>query len=129
MTVQPIDKELYAIVKKEASELFTSPTSVYRSAWIVRTYKLRGGRYEKSISNDKPTGLKRWFDEKWVDINRPGKPCGRPKTNVQNGLYPLCRPTIKVTDKTPRLLEDIPLHQIIDANTKKQRMKKADWKQ
>lgn len=53
-----------------------------------------------AISED----LKRWFKEKWVDISRKdesGKhpPCGRDKAS--GGGYPKCRPSVKVSSKTP----------------------------
>ena len=40
-------------------------------------------------------GLKRWFSEKWKD--QKGNECGSGKL----GREPKCRPSIKVTDKTP----------------------------
>lgn len=40
-------------------------------------------------------GLKRWFSEKWKD--QSGNECGSGKL----GKEPKCRPSIRVTDKTP----------------------------
>jgi uncharacterized membrane protein YhdT len=56
-----LDKKLYEQVKQEASKKFISKSGIYRSAWIVREYKKRGGKY----SGKKPTltGLPRWFKE------------------------------------------------------------------
>tara|TARA_R110002020_G_C16257939_1_gene770272 strand:+ start:1529 stop:1804 length:276 start_codon:yes stop_codon:yes gene_type:complete len=45
-------------------------------------------------------GLGRWFDEDWVDV-KTGKPCGRKKGEKRKG-YPACRPTKKVSKKTPK---------------------------
>ena len=45
-------------------------------------------------------GLGRWFAEKWVDI-KTGKPCGRQEGEERAG-YPACRPTKRVSDKTPK---------------------------
>ena len=47
--------------------------------------------------------LKRWFKEKWVDV-KTGKPCGRQKGEKRKG-YPACRPSRRVSSKTPRLLK------------------------
>jgi hypothetical protein len=69
--LSPTNKTLYEKVKKEASRKFKSPTGVYRSSWIVREYKKRGGRYKGS--RPKSSGLKRWYKEKWVDLKRPIK--------------------------------------------------------
>ena len=44
--------------------------------------------------------LKRWFDEKWVDV-KTGKPCGRQKGEKRKG-YPACRPSKRVSSKTPK---------------------------
>ena len=71
----PKDASLYSTVKKDADAKFLAKTSIYKSAWIVREYKKRGGTFEDSKDENK--GLLRWFKEKWVDLNRPGQPCGR----------------------------------------------------
>ena len=41
----PANKELYARVKAEAKRKFDVYTSAYANAWLVRTYKKRGGTY------------------------------------------------------------------------------------
>jgi hypothetical protein len=42
----PADQELYSRVKAEAKAKFGDDyPSAYASAWIVRTYKARGGKY------------------------------------------------------------------------------------
>ena len=52
-------------------------------------------------------GLRRWLKEKWVDISRKKKdgsyaPCGRGKGNLSSKKYPKCRPSKKVSSKTPK---------------------------
>ena len=49
-------------------------------------------------------GLGRWFDEKWVDI-KTGKPCGRSKGEKRD--YPACRPSKRVSDKTPKTTKEM----------------------
>ena len=44
-------------------------------------------------------GLTRWFKEKWVDV-KTGKPCCRQKG--ENRGYPACRPSKRVSSKTPK---------------------------
>jgi hypothetical protein len=51
--------------------------------------------------------LNRWFKEKWVDVSRKDKdgkhpPCGRGKAKTSSKGYPKCRPSVKVSDKTPK---------------------------
>ena len=41
----PKNKALYNRVKSEAKKKFKAYPSAYASAWIVRTYKKRGGTY------------------------------------------------------------------------------------
>lgn len=42
----PTNKELYSKVKSEAKQKFDRFPSAYASAWIVKTYKKRGGNYK-----------------------------------------------------------------------------------
>ena len=48
--------------------------------------------------------LRRWFDEKWVDV-KTGKPCGRQKG--ENRGYPACRPSKRVSSKTPKTRSEL----------------------
>lgn len=137
----PVDTKLYQHVKQLADAKFLSKTGIYKSAWIVRTYKKLGGKYiTRDGENKKPTGLKRWFDEQWVDLNRPiydkdnktiigFKPCGRPsvsshldKLDTLDELYPLCRPTYKITEDTPTTYKQLTKAQIELANQRKQKL-------
>ena len=45
--------------------------------------------------------LKRWHQEKWVDI-KTGKPCGRKSAKESKRAYPACRPSKRVSSKTPK---------------------------
>jgi len=46
----------------------------------------------------KGLALKRWFQEKWVDV-RSGKACGRQQGEKRGTPY--CRPSKRVSKKTP----------------------------
>ncbi len=48
--------------------------------------------------------LKRWFKEDWVDV-RSGKPCGRRKGEKRGTPY--CRPSKRVSKKTPVTASEI----------------------
>jgi len=48
---------------------------------------------------EKGASLKRWFKEEWKDV-RTGKACGRKKDEKRGTPY--CRPTKKVSSKTPK---------------------------
>jgi hypothetical protein len=44
----PTDKALYARVKAEAKRKFDVYPSAYANAWLVKTYKSRGGGYRSA---------------------------------------------------------------------------------
>jgi hypothetical protein len=58
-----------------------------------------------------PTGLTRWYNEKWIDI-KTNLPCGKAKTKE---YYPTCRPSVRVTPKSPITASEL-------SDYKKQRM-------
>lgn len=126
---QPDNKKLYQQVKEEADKIYKVP-SAYKSGWIVKTYKERGGTYSESNSNKsknvKP--LARWFDEKWVDLNRKKQdgtyePCGRKSTRDSKDKYPLCRPSIRITSSTPKTIKELSEKRIKDAKVQKDKIK------
>jgi hypothetical protein len=129
MTSQPKDTNLYNKVKNLANKKFKSKTGVYRSSWIVREYKRRGGKY--TLSKPKNSGLKRWYKEKWVDLNRPiknskgkvigYKSCGR--SNQSSKKYPLCRPSKRVSPKTPKTYKELSKKSLMRAKKQKSLIK------
>ena len=48
MANKPTNPELYSRVKAEAKKKFDVYPSAYANAWLVRTYKKRGGGYRKA---------------------------------------------------------------------------------
>lgn len=72
--------------------------------------------------------LNRWFKEKWVDVSRKNKdgkhpPCGRSKASKSSKGYPKCRPSVKVSSKTPKTSGSMSSGQK-QAATKRKRAKK-----
>ena len=116
----PVNKILYQTVKREANRKFLAPTGAYKSAWIVREYKKRGGRYDGQRSKGL---LKRWFDEKWVNV-AGGGPCGRSRASTK-GRYPVCRPSIRITKGTPTTVRELTKTQIRSAVRRKQKLKQS----
>lgn len=126
---EPIDIKLYKKVKKMADEKFLSKTGAYKSSWIVRKYKKLGGKYKGKQSLKK--GLKRWYKEKWVDLNRPikksgkiigYKECGR-KSSSSSGKYPTCRPSKRISKKTPKTYKELSKKIISIAKKRKSKVK------
>jgi hypothetical protein len=129
---EPVDKTLYSKVKLRANKKFSSKTGIYKSSWIVREYKRLGGKYRGKRTSVNSAGLKRWYKEKWVDLNRPiknskgkvvgYKSCGR--SSVKNKQrYPLCRPSKRVTSGTPRTYKELSKSSIKRAKREKSRVR------
>ena len=53
---------------------------------------------------DKGAALKRWFQEEWKDV-RTGKEYGRQEGEKRGTPY--CRPTKRVSDKTPKTASEM----------------------
>ena len=81
--------ELYGKAKKLADEIYKKP-SAYKSGYIVKKYKELGGKFG---DDDEPKHLKRWFKEKWGDVG--------------NKSYPVYRPSIRISSKTPLTKNEI----------------------
>lgn len=101
-----IDKRLYCKVKEDIKKRVKVFPSAYASGLLVQEYKRRGGRYSGTQTGD----LKRWFDEKWVNVcsrDSSGnyKPCGRSQANTKK--YPYCRPLKRVSKKTPMTVGEL----------------------
>ena len=89
----------YKTAKRKADAKFKEKTSAYKSMYITREYKKAGGKF--SGTKPKSKGLSRWTKEKWTGAD--GKPCGRSASEKAKGVKKrLCRPSKKVSDKTPK---------------------------
>lgn len=80
---------------------------------MVKQFNREGVNYnkEKFLKNSysyksggQHGGLDRWFAEKWVDV-KSGKPCGRQEG--ENRAYPACRPSKRVSSKTPKTSSEL----------------------
>lgn len=102
----PLNIKLYNKVKKEADNKYDKP-SAYKSGWIVKTYKERGGKYKGKMPQNK--GLDRWYKEEWKDIA---------------GLdYPVYRPTKRITKDTPLTATEITPESAVKQSLLKQKIK------
>jgi hypothetical protein len=108
----PIDVDLYEAVKKKIMKSYKK-NSAFASGAIVKEYKRQGGRYKE---DGNPRQLKRWFDEKWVDVN--------PMIGIKDDdAYPVFRPTVKINSQTPTLMQDIPLKRLKQQYKLKQKIR------
>jgi len=102
---EPKNKQLYEQVKAEADVKYKKP-SAYKSGWIVKEYKKRGGEY---LGSKTKKGLTRWFKEEWEDIG--GKD------------YPVYRPTKRISKNTPLTASEIDPKQAKEQIARKQVIK------
>ncbi len=93
MANEPTNRRLYNRVVAEARRKFRIFPSAYASAFIVREYKKRGGKYSGRKSSSK--GIARWMREKWT--TQDGSPCGSKKFKRTKK----CRPTVRINKSTP----------------------------
>lgn len=116
----PNDQALY----QEARDFIMSKykkNSAFASGAIVKHYKqLYAKKYGPNKSPYADDGsqknLKRWFQEKWVDIN--------PLIGIKNAdAYPVFRPTVEVNKKTPTLFQEIPKERLKEQYKLKQKYK------
>jgi len=98
----PINEKLYNEVKDEARKIYRK-SSAYRSMYIQKEYKRRGGKYKE---DGKERKLTRWKNEKWHDI--------------ANLDYPVYRPTVRINEHTPLLESEIDKTDLINKIKQKQ---------
>ena len=109
-----LNKTLYNKVKASAKKKFKKWPSAYASAWVVKEYKRKGGKYKGT----KPlkTGINRWMDEKWINVCKLPKivSCGRKKLSAKNWKtkYPYCRPLKRITSNTPKTASELTKQEI-----------------
>jgi hypothetical protein len=108
---RPTDPALWARVKLAARRKFTAWPSAYASYWLAAEYKRRGGTYTSTTRQS--ANLTRWRQEKWVDICQPlgrgqYRACGRARATGRH-TYPLCRPSVRVSARTPRTVQQLGL--------------------
>ena len=121
-----MDKESpeYKKAIKKANDTYGTKSSIYRSSYIVKTYKDLGGKISGSTkrsptsSKRSPTspkrsptkGLSRWFKEEWVQVvpyleSKNKKECGGEKVGKRVGKA--CRPLHRITKDTPITISEL----------------------
>jgi hypothetical protein len=100
------NQKLYDHVKEMADGIYKK-NSAYKSGYIVKLYKQLGGTYTE---DNKPKKLKNWYKEDWESI-------------VDNTLYPVYRPTIKLNKSTPLLKNEIDINNLKEQIKLKQKIK------
>jgi len=101
----PKNQKLYEKVKLMADQIYEKP-SAYKSGYIVKKYKELGGEY---MDDNQPKELKRWYQEKWMDVGKKD--------------YPVYRPTVRVNKQTPLTVKEIDPKQLKEQIKLKQKIK------
>ena len=118
----PKNMKLYNKIKSEAKRKFKVWPSAYASGWVVKQYKSQGGKYSGKKSSS--IGISRWYKEKWINVCKLPKKvsCGRTKLSSKwKRNYPYCRPSIRITSKTPKLASELSRKEIYSRCIKKKR--------
>lgn len=105
-----VDKELYKKIKimiRKDVDAQNRRWGLYDSSRLVKKYKEAGGKYSGKSEN----GTTRWYKEKWINacVWPKIEPCGR-KDMTKSIAY--CRPSIKVSKKTPKLVQELTQQEI-----------------
>lgn len=91
-----IDKKLYLEVKKEADNKYKRH-SAYKSMYISKLYKEKGGRYKKQKKDNK---LQKWTSEKWIQM-KPYIMDNKKIACGSTGNPNTCRPYKRIDSQTP----------------------------
>jgi hypothetical protein len=100
-----MDIKLYEKAKQIVNKQYGSKTTAYRSMAIVKKYKELGGKY-KTKKNDNE-GVSRWLNEKWIKVRQYLENGSRVKCGSANRRAHACRPSIRVSDKTPITIQEV----------------------
>lgn len=99
-----------ACYKKVKAQYDIFPSA--RASQAIAKCRKESGTVRKSSEG---SSLKRWEKEKWVDT-RTGKPCGA------GGKNEYCRPTTRVSSKTPKTKSEISPSQLAAKKAEKSRV-------
>lgn len=104
-----VDKKLYRKIRNKVKKRVKVWPSAYASGQLVKEYKAAGGKYKGKKKSGDDAPLDRWYKEKWVNVCKPTnggyQKCGRKKSKVSE--YPYCRPSVRVTSKTPMTVSEL----------------------
>lgn len=123
-----MNKKLYDEVKAEADKKYKRH-SLYKSAWVSKTYQERGGKYRGKKTN----GISQWMKEEWVQV----EPYITQNKKIKCGVGDkgkACRPSKRVNSKTPMTIQEVmkkhSKKDILKVVKQKQKDmgKRVDWK-
>lgn len=103
---QKLMAEMYGNNPRKVKNIFNkafeiaTPVAGAAGAAAATTEEAAGGTIEYKKGGSYQGGLRRWFKEEWKDV-KTGKPCGRKSAKGSSRPYPYCRPSKRVSSKTP----------------------------
>ena len=110
--------------KEAAKKVFKVYPSAYANGYAAQVclgkkpgldgkYKVDPEYAEAKRKKEPNTGLERWFKEKWVNVCEPRNPkgrhppCGRKNAKLAPKSYPYCRPSVRVSNETPKTVGEL----------------------
>jgi len=85
---------------------------------MARRTKRKNKKRKSKRKKSKRGGLSRWFAEEWIDVCT-GRPCGRKRGSKRR--MPYCRPTRRVSGRTPKRRRQLSKKKIKEMCRKKRR--------
>lgn len=93
-----------------ASTGFAKYPSAYANLYAAKVCK--GSKNSKRKGNKSSNSLNRWQREKWVDVcSKDSKGRHPPCSNSRSKRYPYCRPSKKISSKTPVTAKELSAQQ------------------
>ena len=122
-------KDIENKFKIKINNYIDNPLNEKHSAY--RSMKLSKLGLSKPVNKKNKDNLLRWTRENWINLNALVDkgielPCG---TKYKNQLSPtVCRPSIKISDKTPKIASEFTEKQIRKAIEIKKSNNRVNWK-
>lgn len=110
VVASPINKKLYAAVKREAKQRFSRWPSAYGSMWLSNEYKRRGGEYDRNANSKKQkslNGVSRWLREEWIQVLPYLTTNTIVKCGAKKDAAKACRPLKRISNETPATISEL----------------------
>jgi hypothetical protein len=117
---------------EKLKKVLSQKPSAYRSMQIAKLRNYSGNKSNKKSEND----LQKWILERWQNLTAritdgdKFYKCGEKGKNQKLlNLPSVCRPSVKIDNKTPKIASEFTDKQIEKAIKIKQQGKRIDWKE
>ena len=121
------DNVLNPEIYRRAKQIADTKHGAYKSMFIVSEYKRLGGKYSGKKPSKKEKGVSRWIEEEWIQVI-PFLESGKKIICGSGADKKGCRPSKRISDKTPITIQELLKIHSKDLLLKLAREKKRDMK-